>query len=175
MLRSRATRRAALLLPRVSAAAAGGTLEAVDVLRRRLEDERGVRVVRGTPVVKRGSHFVAHAAVGVTTAADVAQFGDFVRAACDSDVTHAFMQAHALPCGARGSDDDGERGAGRRIGAVVWPAAGAGGAGGGERGVCVAVSRWYGGVPLGSARFALIARCAEEAVACARATEELCP
>lgn len=55
------------------------------------------------------------------------------------------------------SDDDGEAAAGGRL-LRLLQLTGAGGDGRG--GVCVVVTRWFGGVLLGPSRFALINNCA---------------
>lgn len=56
-----------------------------------------------------------------------------------------------------GSDDDGEKGAGRRMAATLAGCRQLTGVG-----AAVAVSRWYGGVLLGGKRFELIARCVDD-------------
>lgn len=76
--------------------------------------------------------------------------------------THPAMFAWrtASPTGAvvLGSDDCGEGGAGARILSVLETA--------GATNVLVVVTRWYGGTPLGPARFRDISRVAHEALAC---------
>lgn len=61
------------------------------------------------------------------------------------------------------ADDDGERGAGQKIAACLEAMD--------ARNVVVVVSRWYGGVALGPARFRLIVAAAKEAVATALEAE----
>jgi len=62
-------------------------------------------------------------------------------------------------------DDDGEAGAGRRLALLLEQTGARSAAPGG--GVAVVVSRWFGGVLLGPARFAVIAASAREALAAA--------
>lgn len=116
-------------------------------------EARGLQLFEVGVIEVKQSEFNARAAVGVRDMDDVAAFGAYVQATCTPDVTHAFMHAYVLPDGAMGSGDDGEKGAGRAILAVLKQRLHAKP----PDGVAVAVSRWYGGVMLGSRRFSVIA------------------
>jgi hypothetical protein len=81
--------------------------------------------------------------------------------------THPAMHAYRIPT-AEGAlladnDDDGEAGAGAKL-AQLLVNMGAAGAVGGGGGVLVVVARWYGGIPLGPARFGIIANVARKAL-----------
>ena len=72
--------------------------------------------------------------------------------------THPAMHAYriATPSGATlaDNDDDGEAGAGAKLAQLLVNMQ--------ASGVLVVVARWYGGVPLGPARFGIIANCARK-------------
>ena len=150
-----------LLLPPVASRADVdlATLEGALLLRHRLE-ESGIRIYEGPTSEARKSIFSAHAAVGIQDAQDVQRFGEYVRKAIDHGATHPFMHAYSIPAsGESGGDCDGETGASSRIAQVIndrWR--------GREDGICVAVSRWYGGVQLGGKRFAMIAGAANQVI-----------
>jgi hypothetical protein len=153
------------LFPPLAAAIPAGHPAAVmlDSLR-----ARDVAVGYGTPVEASKSVFVGFAALGrFDSFADVeGSFLQMVRDVAASDATHPCMFAVMLTNGAIRTDDDGEHGAGRRLGDVlkelcqqhsVVPDAGLSAA--------VAVTRYYGGTPLGKRRWHLIRGVASSAFA----------
>ena len=71
-----------------------------------------------------------------------------------SKARHPAMYAWRLPTGAAGHADGGESGSGKRLLALLQKQ--------GREGVLVAVTRWYGGSPLGPARFRAIISAAKD-------------
>lgn len=113
---------------------------------------RGITIVHSAPVVAMKSTFVAHLARVASRAdcdavvAELYQDGRVARA------THN-MRAHRFVDAASGAlvcdnDDDGEDAAGGRLAALLDAMR--------ADGVLVVVSRWYGGVLMGPARFKVI-------------------
>jgi hypothetical protein len=102
----------------------------------------------GEPFVEKKSTFQAHAAP-VASAAEVRAVADFLL--LDNKVRRAShnMMAYRVASGSGGVaedfDDDGENAAGGRLLHLLQAMD--------ARGVVVVVSRWYGGVKLGPARF----------------------
>lgn len=137
---------------------------ALDDANKRLAD-RAITIRQGAMVKDRGSVFVPHVAVGgaVTCMEDVYALACVVRASVGAGAAHPCIYAYTLPDGDSGFDDDGETHAGKRILTAIVDRRGR------RSGCFVAVTRWFGGVLLGPARFTHIARCAHDALTLAEA------
>jgi putative IMPACT (imprinted ancient) family translation regulator len=126
----------------------------------------GILVSRSAEREASKSIFQGFAAVGpFGSLSDMdAVFFQLVRSLASSDATHPCMYAAVLPGHVRLVDDDGEKGAGQRLlerlqltirrdpRLATIP-------------IAVAVSRYYGGVPLGKKRWHLIGSVADDALA----------
>lgn len=111
--------------------------------------------VAGEPSLRDKSRFLSHAA-RARTLADVRAFrAALMRERVVSGSTHN-IAAWLLSSGECNYDDDGETGAGKRLVALLQRMDAAD--------VVVVVTRWYGGVHLGPARFRMINASAMSAV-----------
>jgi hypothetical protein len=123
-------------------------------------DAMAPRILTGAPYTVQKSTFQAH----VAPVASVAEVRGVVAALMRSPkiraATHNIM-AFRIHDAARGTfnqdaDDDGEAAAGGRLLHLLQIAD--------ARGVCVVVSRWFGGILLGPSRFGIINHCARGAL-----------
>ena len=111
-------------------------------------------------ICDKGSRFVAHAATGVKSRADV---DDVLRCIVQSDkaiagATHPAIMAFRVGAPLKeGCDDDGEKWGGGKVLAVLRRR--------GALNAMAVVTRWYGGRMLGPARFTYISTAADGALA----------
>lgn len=119
----------------------------------------GLAVGHSAPREASQSLFEAYAAVGDVTAEHVEQLVALAMAIATPDATHPRMLGYRLASGKTGCDDDGEKGAGRRLEAQAAAISAANGG----RGVALVVTRYFGGVMLGKKRWVLIAAVADDA------------
>ena len=136
-----------------------GTAGAEDDARR--ADVRS-RLTSREPVVEKKSVFQAHVCVGVRDVSEVAIVMDIlnesrkVRTATHNILAYRVSRNDASKSFYQDHDDDGETAAGGRLLRLLVLAD--------ARDVVVVVSRWYGGVHLGPARFHVINACARDAL-----------
>ena len=140
-------------------AGTAGTAGAEDDARR--ADVRS-RLTSREPVVEKKSVFQAHVCVGVKDVSEVAIVMDIlnesrrVRAATHNILAYRVSRNDASKTFYQDHDDDGETAAGGRLLRLLVLAD--------ARDVVVVVSRWYGGIHLGPARFHVINACAKDAL-----------
>lgn len=108
---------------------------------------------------ERKSVFQAHACT-VFSERDVSTFMSEVRSSRKGSIaTHTMLTYRFSDSNGRvfqGHDDDGEKGGGKCMHNILVST--------GAMDIAVAVSRWYGGIKLGPARFRIIARLTREAI-----------
>ena len=140
-------------------AGTAGTAGAEDDARR--ADVRS-RLTSREPVVEKKSVFQAHVCVGVKDVSEGAIVMDIlnesrrVRAATHNILAYRVSRNDASKTFYQDHDDDGETAAGGRLLRLLVLAD--------ARDVVVVVSRWYGGIHLGPARFHVINACAKDAL-----------
>jgi hypothetical protein len=126
----------------------------------------GVTLGRSRTTESNGSIFEAFAAIGIESKDHAQELCELARAVATPDATHPAMLGFVLPSGVTGHDDDGEKGAGRRI-VEAATAASPPPAAPRTVGVAICVTRYYGGVMLGKKRWTMIRAAADDAVASA--------
>eukprot|EP00762_Andalucia_godoyi_P003875 ANDGO_08590.mRNA.1 Protein IMPACT homolog len=115
----------------------------------------GARIIHGSPVTEKRSKFVAH----VASIKSRGEYSDFIECLLlDPDIRGATHNISAYRVRTESGnmdedrDDDGETGASQNLLFMMQTA--------GCEDVAVCITRWYGGVKLGSDRFRIITSCA---------------
>ena len=119
----------------------------------------------------KDSIFEGYAAFGITDASQANRLGDLAAAIATPDAVHPRMLGYVLPGGSQGHDDDGEKGAGRRITEAAKAMSDARSRQGKPPGVAICVTRYFGGTLLGNRRWIMIRASADDALARATAEE----
>ena len=132
---------------------------AVDPREADIDSELAARIVHGTPLTEKKSTFQAHVAevhdvAAVQAVVDHLLTNNKVRAASHNIMAYRIERAGAPGNFLQDCDDDGEAAAGSRLLHLLQMVD--------ARNVVVVVSRWFGGVLLGPARFGLINKAARE-------------
>jgi hypothetical protein len=125
--------------------------------------QRTVAYLSGPLETERRSVFQGHAAAVDSVEQVRAVLAHIASLPRVARATHPCMYAYRIPAGGGGgaaaadNDDDGESGAGAKLAQLLVNM-------GVSAGALVVVTRWYGGIPLGPSRFAVIANVARKAL-----------